>query len=252
MPSVESGLNIHLAAGSYRLDGTLVQFNGQSGLAVADNTINYVYFTSTGIHVTQSGFPTAESYIPIAQAVTLNGSIVTLQDVRALQSDDRGNHEQLTLHPPFDGSSTKGDGSNNVGMLYVNIDDATQKNYYLWTTTQATMQDFDINVPVTLPLNFASWTGDPLTLNYRSTTGSATDNKLDLTVLDTAGNPVTLSGSSSDLASATWASTTVDFSGSPTWTPGQTVWLKLKVSALNHNEMHIGSIELHYDSLQGM
>ena len=74
-------------------------------------------------------------------------------------------------------------------------------------------------------------------------------NKLDVQVFDTAGNAVTINGGTA-LASSTWASTGITFSGSPVWTAGQTFVIKIKTSAKAKNEVHIGDLELRYKELE--
>lgn len=247
--TAESGLSISVAAGTYRLNGSLVQYSGTSGVSVPDNAISAVYFTADGLQVSADGFPTA-AHIPVAQVRTVGGSIVSVLDVRALQSDDREIQEQMTLHPPFDGASAKGDGTSNVGMLYVDFDTDAQRNFYLWTSTQSSLQDYQVNVPITLPATFVRWRDDPIILSYRSSTASTSDNSLDVTMKDTAGQAVTLTGGATGLTSTSWAQTTLNFSGTPTWTPGGTAVLTFTVSAKGNHEIHLGNLELHYDVLQ--
>lgn len=247
--SAESGLSISVTAGTYRLSGDLVQYAGTSGVAVSDNAILAVYFDDDGLQISTTGFPAA-GHIPLAQVRTVGGSIVSVLDVRALQSDDREVQQQLTLHPPFDGASNKGDGSDNVGMLYVDFDDVADRNFYLWTSTQSTLQDYQINVPITLPPTFLRWRDDPIAVHYRSTTASSSDNRLDIALKDTAGQAVTLSGGSAGLASTSWAQSSLGFGGTPTWTPGGTAMITLTVSAKASNEIHLGTLELHFDALQ--
>ncbi|MSR86902.1 hypothetical protein EXS70_01890 [Candidatus Peribacteria bacterium] len=53
----------------------------------------------------------------------------------------------------------------------------------------------------------------------------------------------------STLASASWTTSTVTFSGAPTWTAGDTFLVKFKVSAKSAAEVHIGDLELRYVEL---
>ncbi len=245
----ESGLSVSVAAGTYRLNGDLVQYAGTSGVSVPNNAIAAVYFDTDGLQVSVDGFPAA-AHIPLAQVRTVGGSIVSVLDVRALQSDDREVQGHMALHPPFDGASNKGDGTGNVGMLYVDFDDVAQRNFYLWTSTQSSLQDYQINVPITLPPTFLRWRDEPIVVQYRSTTASAADNRLDISMTDTAGQAVTLTGGTAALAATTWTESGLGFSASPTWTPGGTAMLRFTVSAKDSKEIHLGLIQLHFDVLQ--
>jgi len=67
-----------------------------------------------------------------------------------------------------------------------------------------------------LPRDFVRWQTNgenPLHVDYRSTSASAADNKLDVFLYDTNGSPVTLSGSTTNLASISWAETQISFLG---------------------------------------
>lgn len=245
-----SGLRVDIASGSYRINGSLVQYPGAEDVAVVDAATNTIFFTALGLTVNQSGFPTDKSFIPLATVVTSGGAIVSVTDRRALQSDTRDSEVKLVLHAPFPGASIKADGSSNVGQLFATLDSINEENYYLWSSTQSTLQDYDLSVAVTLPLNFVAWEATPLTVRYRSTSADAAVNKLDVTMSDTAAQPVTLTGQSTGLVSLSWADASLDFSGSNTWTPGGTFFVKFKLAAKDTAVMHLGDVQLHYRTLQ--
>ena len=60
---------------------------------------------------------------------------------------------------------------------------------------------------------------------------------------------MTLSGSVSTLASTSWVTTQIEFGNSGVWTPGQDLLVRLKVSAKDNFQMHIGSLKLNYVDL---
>ena len=244
-----AGLNASITAGGYRVNGDITNFAGQSNVTLQNNTDNYLFFTSTGLTLSTAGFPTDKSFIPLAKVTTVGGAVASVTDRRVLQSDDREQTMLWVLHPDFGDSAYQGDGSNNVGQLSFANDVATGKNYYLWSSTRATLQDYDIVIRVTLPESFNHWDALPLTFNYRTGTALTAQNKLDVAIVDTAGNPVTIAGGT-NLASASWATSNVTFSGTPTWTPGGTMLIKLKSSTLNAGSVNIGDIELRYGELR--
>lgn len=204
-------------------------------------------------------------YVKGNLAVTgiLSGTLLTLSHLRNCDSidtngsgtlmcgSDAGNGEHnvtSTLTPEFDKATYQADGADNVGQLSMVPDGVSKKNMYVWTSTRPTLQDYDLFVRVQVPTGFVRWKTDggqsPIVVHYRSTSGDAANNALDFSVIDTAGNPVGLSGVATGLASATWATTAIGFTGTPVWTAGQEFILKLHVSAKNAAQMHIGSIEL--------
>ncbi len=244
------GLKLLVSMGNYRLNTVNHAFAGSGGVLMFPNATNYIFFTSAGLTVTTTGFPTDQSYIPVAQVVTTAGSISSVIDARALQSDDRESAVLHVLHPAYEGASFQADGNDNVGQLALSTDNINLKNFYMWTSTKPTLQDYDIIVRVSLSSGFKQWTASGITLAYRSTSGSILANKADIQVYDTNGIPVSLIGASSNLASTTWTNTTLTFSGTPTWTKGQEFLIRIKVSARNNEQMHIGDLKLHYTEMQ--
>jgi len=240
------GLNVNVAAGGYRLSSSGTYFEGDSGITLSDDASSYVFLTSTGINVSEIGFPTNHSYIPLAKVTTLNGGVKTVDDRRVMQSDDRERSKHTDYHPEFEHATFQGDATNNVGQLYATHDSTNKRNYYLWTSTITSLQDYDVILRMTLPDDFLRWERNPLTVNYRTTSADVADNKMDIAVFDTNGTPVSLSGSTTDLVNTSWSSTSVSFTGSPTWTPGQDYLVKFTVYAKDSKQMHLGSVSLDY------
>ncbi len=244
-----AGLTVNIAGGNFRINGDTTNYGGLAGLSVPDNATSYVFFTSTGAQVSLQSFPENISFIPVAQVTTVAGTVTSVLDRRVLQSDDRQSTILRVLHPGYEGASVQGDGSDNVGQLGIDLDNISLKNYYFWTSSKAALNDYDVIVRLTLPLAFNHWR-DSLRFHYRSTSANAADNKLDIQVYDTNGNPVTLSGSTTNLVSTSWASTHVEFSGTPTWTPGQDILIRMRMSARNGYQMHLGDLQLDYVELK--
>ena len=152
----------------------------------------------------------------------------------------------VILHPEYAGASYHADGSDNVGQLQSTHDSTNGKNYYLWSSTRDSLQDYDIVIPYTLPQDFLSWTSSPLEVSYRTETGDAADNQIDISLKDTAGNAVTLSGDNADLKSTDWADAAVTFEGSPTWSAGGDILIVLKVHSKDEHGAHVGKVVLNF------
>ena len=77
--------------------------------------------------------------------------------------------ETVSLHPEYPGATFTGDGSNNTGSLSSDFCSGTSRlsinttvcaatetnNYYQWTTTQGTAQDYDLYVRYRMPSNYS-------------------------------------------------------------------------------------------------
>lgn len=246
------GLNLNVAYGSYRLNGNITNYGGGQ-IALTGGATNYVFFGSGGLQKNMSAFPTDESFIPVAEVVTSNSGITSVVDRRALSGDNREQTKAQTFNPSYEKASYQGDGADNVGQLSVTHDNTNLLNFYDWTSTRTSLQDYDILLKVPVTDDFVRWkntaTVNPLTLTYRSTSASTSNNKLDIQVYDTSGIPVTLSGSATGLANTSWTTTQLEFSGSPTWTPGQDMLIRIKPYAKDNYQMHIGALKLMFVEL---
>jgi hypothetical protein len=244
-----AGLTVNIAGGDYRLGGDVTQFTGTSSIAVANNTTNYVFFTGTGMQVTNAGFPTNKMFIPVATVETAGGNIVSVDDRRVFNSDDRERTVELFFHPEYPNVSYQGDATSNVGQMTVSHDGINKNNYYQWTSTRLDLQDYNVIVRVTLSSDFVRWAPAPLSVAYRSASGNVAENKMDISVLDTNGSPVSLSGAATGLVSTTWNTTNLTYGGTPTWNPGQDMLLSFKMSAKDAKQMHLGKLTLRYVTL---
>lgn len=245
-----AGLTVSIAGGSYRINSTITDYAGSGSVALSDEATNYLFFTSTGLTVSTTGFPTGKSFIPLASVTAAGGSVSGVTDKRVLQSDDRERTVEGVFHPQYANAVLQGDATDNVGQLSLSHDDGSQNNYYLWSSTATSLQDYDILVRVTVPPDFKQWTADPLSIVYRSTSSDSADNKLDITVFDTNGATVTLSGSTTALSGTGWTTTHVDFLGSPVWTAGNEYLITFKMYAKSNAQMHLGALKLRYREFQ--
>ena len=246
-----AGLTVTIAAGDYRINGTLVHYDGGSGIAVAANATNYLYLSATGVLVTAIGFPTDKSIISLASVTTSGDAVTGIADRRAMSSDDREESRVAAFHPAFDGASYQGDGSENIGRLYVSDESGVSTNFYVWTSTRTSLQDYDVTLRSTVPSSFLRWQDAALQVNYKSDTGDSADNQLDISVYDTAGDVVTLSGSSLDLKSTDWTTTNIDFPAGGTWTEEQDFRVVFHLSAKSDHSISLGSVKLRLKSLIG-
>lgn len=239
-----AGLTAAVTAGNYRINGTITNFTGTSAVALQPSAENYLFFTQTGALQVRSGaFPTTISFIPLAKVTTNTSGVTAVSDQRVLQSDNREHSALEALQPGYPNAAYDADGTGNVGQLSVEHDATAKRNHYQWSSTKTALNDYDVVLRYTLPQKFIRWQATPLTLFYRTSSGDAAISKADIEVYDTAGNAITLGGSSTNLASTGWTSTGLSFSGTPTWTPGQTFLMKIRMFAKDNATVHIGDLE---------
>ena len=241
-----AGLTVNITGGAYRINGVVTDYTGASAVAVPANSTVQIFIGSGGLAVRTSGFPTDESFIRLAEVVTDGTGVTQIDDGRVVLSDDREHATETNMHAEFPNASYQADATENTGQLSVSLDNITQRNFYLWTSTRTTLQDYDVVVRVSLPADFVRWDASPLSVSYRTTSADAANSKVDVSVFDTNGTPVSLGGSATGLASTSWGTSTLTFSGAPTWTAGQEFLVKFKLHAKDSYQAHVGSMKLKY------
>jgi len=156
--------------------------------------------------------------------------------------------QEMKFIPTYKGVVLEPDGANNVGVLKVENDSAVpgKPNYYIWTSNVGTLQDLDIVLKFQLPINFVAFSANPLALTYKTADNVVVNNSLDVTMTDSLDANIVLNGASSLVTNGNWASTEITFNGIPTFTPGSTVELRMKLSTLATKFVQAGDITLRY------
>jgi len=144
------------------------------------------------------------------------------------------------LIPEYDNAAPRPDGADNFGTLSLQY--ANSHNYYEWTTNEPTTQDYDIVIRYRLPDGFSSFdAAAPIKLwNKVSALPGAT--KVDVTMLDTAGTAVTLTGGAT-LQNTAWTETTITMTGG-TFTAGGYITITIKMSADQAKVADVGELTL--------
>lgn len=243
-----TGLTISVTGGDYRLNETSVNYAGAIGISVQPNTTNYIAFTATGLQVTQASFPAAD-HIQLATVVTNGSNVITTSDRRETLTNDGSTTDVISaaLTPLYPQTTYNAATANDVGTLKLDFDAPTEKNFYNWNTTKNTLQGYTIITDVPLPSNFVSFTGNPLSFEYRTGTNNVADNLLTIQVLDTTSSSVTIIGASSNLANINWTTTDVTFGGTPTFAAAQVMKIKVTVQATNNGSAQSGKLTLRYN-----
>lgn len=161
-------------------------------------------------------------------------------------SDIAARAATFTLAPEFQNFTIVADGTNNTGTMESDHDATTNRNYYKWSAKNGgALQDYDIVLQWTVPENFQSWTAAPISIDYRTETALDADNDIEIVdIIGTDGNSVTnIDTGSTPAASATWVDDHgITFTGG-TFTPGETMTIQIKMSAMNSNAAYLGQIK---------
>ncbi len=160
--------------------------------------------------------------------------------------------QSIVIEPEYEDSVMQLDGTDNKGKLEVFYEDADgvpgneNYNYYLWTTTKATMQDDNLILRIQLPEGFVSWQATPIQFVYKTLDANVANNYLELTVEDSNGAAVGLVGAN-NLVSTTWSEANISFSTVSTWTAGTEITLSVKMVSTSIGSAFAGRIKLNYN-----
>lgn len=184
--------------------------------------------------------------------VNITGNLTTTGTINGVtvNSSTVGPYDHSITFDPEYGDGVVQQDTANIGGKQGTLEELQsildKMNYYHWTTRQGTLQDIFLVVRVNVPEGFSAWQTTPVQLTYRTGTALDTDNRLDVTMTDTAGNPVTLVGAT-DLTSTTFSTTNITYTGSPTFTPGQAFNVTIKLSATSAGSADAGRLQFNYN-----
>lgn len=197
----------------------------------------------------------AMGYFNFNDDLNIMGNLTTTGTINnvTINSTTVGPYDQsINFEPLYASAIIERDGANNRGTLenlFIDVDGGAGNNnvnYYKWTTQQTSLQDIDVVLRIKIPEGFVSWQATPIEFIYKTDNLLTADNKLDLTLEDTNGATVTLTNAS-NLTSTSFTTSNVTFIGTPTFTPGQSVTLKVKLTARNGFAAYAGKLKLNYN-----
>lgn len=155
----------------------------------------------------------------------------------------------IRLSPAYDSATITPDGADNIGtmkLMYEDLGALAKYNFYNWSTNKLTAQDLDIVVRYQLPTDFVSFTASPLTLTYQTFDGVALDNNVSLTMVDSTGTAVALTGATNLTSLANWNDAAITFGGAPTFTPGTFIQFTIKSTSIAGKYARVGDLVLNY------
>jgi len=173
---------------------------------IVDN-INSFTLTSSGngasnVGVYDSG-ANLENINPTGVVTDLQNALETINGLIGAAAP---NVEDLTFYPEFPDSVVYPDGGSNKGTLESFHENASNMNYYNWTSTNAALQDMNLRFQFPLPADFKT-TGN-FTFRYRTGTAVNTDNKVDI-VLYNITDASSCGSSLANVNAGAWATGTI-------------------------------------------
>lgn len=118
-----TSLKVNVDSLRYDIGGKRDKYDGASDQSVTDDETNYIYLDTDGdLQINTTGFPTDESFIPLARVVVENGEIAKIYEERVLFSSSAAVEGTCVIGFPVDGGIRGGDSDgvsshNGVGSL---------------------------------------------------------------------------------------------------------------------------------------
>ncbi len=261
--TVTSAYGAFIAAGSNSGGGTLTDNYGILITSQTAGTNDY------GLYI--QGADTAALYVA-SGATNLGGSLTVGSGGNTLTTTGGGepilagtarHNRTLALNPEYPGavlSRFYGGGTDTLftGTLTSDTDTSGNllRNYYEWTSSQASLNYYTVAVRVKLPADFDGWqTTNAIQVDILTTTTSNADNVVDVRIYNADDTPGTIvygitgnvSGSANTWQTVTFDDSNIDDGGAPDWdAPGETAVIYLRMGAKSSNIVHIGDIRLNY------
>lgn len=165
-----------------------------------------------------------------------NGQVLTTNGAGTLSWSDSsvgvGSGGVIFLSPEYPHAVYFGSGSSYIGQLSLAYDSTNQENYYRWSSSKSTLQDYWIAVRVRVPDNYSAWDANrPIQFRYRTGSGLTLANYVTMRMLDTTGTAVALTNGNA-LANTSWTTAMITGPESAgTYTPSGYITLLIKAAS---------------------
>ena len=238
------------AAGGDTITGTLNFAGGTTYYVNGSGTASLASLNLNSGGIINAGAISGATSITASSNITVNTNkfIIDGASGNATMAGILTQLSSVGLIPEYDNAIVRPDGADNFGTMMVQSDttDATlanRRSYYEWTTSEPTTQDCDIVVKYRLPEGFSSFDSTPIKL-WNKVSAAPGSTAVTVTMLDTLGAPVTLTGGST-LQNTFWTETTITLDATgKTFSQGEYITLIIKLSADQGKVADVGELTL--------
>lgn len=181
------------------------------------------------------------------QVVIGNGSdTITLSSSGISFAGNARGTKQIRLAAEYAGAVLdNGATGANSGTMVSSLDLTNRMNFYRWSATPASAQTYDIVTQVPIPQDFSAWAAsNPLSITSR--TNQTTDGTMSIELRDSSGT-VRCNFTGLTMGSAnSWITNTPNCLSAGTYTPGDYLTIRLRMSSKNSAQVDVGNIVLNY------
>jgi hypothetical protein len=158
--------------------------------------------------------------------------------------------KSIALHPEFGNSVLYGDATNNTGTMTSGYDSTNRRNFYKWTTSQVTNQDYDVVLQVPLPADFGAWNAtNPVSVDTYTT--NTTNGTLSIGMLGTNGGATGCTVGTTMVTpstTSTWETKTPTCTSSGTFAANGYITISIRMQSGTSGDTRLGQIILSYYS----
>ena len=175
-----------------------------------------------------------------------SGNTITLSSSGITFAGNARGTKQIRLAAEYQNTVLdNGATGNNSGTMLSSTDVTSRMNYYRWTATSGTAQTYDIVTQVPIPQDFSAWAASsPLSITSRTT--STSNGTITLEVRDSSGT-IQCNFTSLTMGSInTWITNTPNCLSSGTYTPGDYLTIRMRMSSRSNANTDVGNIVLNY------
>ncbi len=134
---------------------------------------------------------------------------------------------------------------NNSGTMVSSLDLTSRMNFYRWSASPATSQTYDIVTQVPIPQDFSAWAAsNPLAITSR--TSHTTDGVMTIELRDSSGTVRCNFTSLTMGSNNSWITNNPTCLSAGTYTPGDYLTIRLRMSSKNSAQVDVGNIVLNY------
>ncbi len=269
--SILTNTNITINSDNGAADAVLTFGNATAAQTItfanATQRFNFTKEVHTDSNLTASGTITVDGAAKFKSTINLNNIAYTFPGAQGSSGNvlrtngngtlswgsvASGSGDILTLNPEYANAVYFSSGSVNVGTMTYSYDATNLENFYRWTTTKATLQDYWVSTRVQLPKNFTHFdTASGIVLRLRTTATSAASNYLTVRLLDSNGNAVAI-GNNAQIASAaaaTWKTHTITGVTNGTYTAGGYITVLIKTAGTTGNNTDLGYLKFNWSTM---
>lgn len=185
--------------------------------------------------------------ITFGNSASGNYSVISTSTGEITKFGNARNTKKITLNAEYTGSVLDaGTGSSNTGTMTSSVDLTNRMNFYNWTTSQPSPNNYDVVVQVPLPNDFDGWaSSNPLSIATR--TSNTSNGTITLEARDSTNavrcNFVNVTPSTADTWSTNNSACTL---GTGTYTAGDSITLRIRMQSQSGANIRAGDINLSY------